>query len=99
MERSMGLPEFGLGDPRKRAGLTLLRYSGGKHPGGESGEGYAGVWSKKSNAMIRCLRDPNTYYSCVSGKKKKQKTNRKYQRLILRTSAGRKEPGGRQRSQ
>ena len=32
----------------KRAGLTLLRYSGGKYPGGESGEGYAGVWSKKS---------------------------------------------------
>ena len=39
---------FASGDPRKRAGLTLLRYSGGKHPGGESGEGYAGVWSKKS---------------------------------------------------
>ena len=25
MERSMGLPEFASGDPRKRAGLTLLR--------------------------------------------------------------------------
>ena len=36
------------GDPRKRAGPTLLCYSGGKYPGGESGEGYAGVWSKKS---------------------------------------------------
>ena len=43
-----GCRSFASGDPRKRAGLTLLRYSGGKYPGGESGEGYAGVWSKKS---------------------------------------------------
>ena len=43
-----GCRSFASGDPRKRAGLTLLCYSGGKYPGGESGEGYAGVWSKKS---------------------------------------------------
>lgn len=53
---------------------------------------------KSLNDMIRCLRDPNTYTAAYQ-EKEKQKTNRKYQRLILRTSAGRKEPGGRQRSQ
>ena len=53
---------------------------------------------KSLNDMIRCLRDPNTYTAAYQ-EKEKQKINRKNQRLILRTSAGRKEPGGRQRSQ
>ncbi len=55
---------------------------------------------KSLNDMIRCLRDPNTYTAAYQEKEKTGKTNRKYQRLILREiPAGRKEPGGRQRSQ